>query len=79
MAREAAISPWLAVFGAPGIIRWGKDMGFDGEVFHEFRTARNIALQTEIPGHHQSLGTAESRCGHFRMIIGHIIGNRKAD
>ena len=56
MVRGEAISHWLAVFGAPGIIVAGKDMGFIGGIFQDFRTARNIALQTAIPGHRQSLG-----------------------
>ena len=56
MVLEAAISHWLAVFGAPGIIVVAKDMRFVGEVGQEFRTARNIALQTVIPRNPQSMG-----------------------
>ena len=79
MVREAAISHWLAVFGAPEIIASDKDMRFIGKVFQEFRTSLKIALQTVIPGHHQSLGATERRIGHLGMIIDHIIGGSKAN
>ena len=57
----------------------GKDSRFIGKVFQEFRTARNIVLQTVIPGHHQSLGGAERRHGLFRSIMDHAIGNKKTN
>ena len=74
-----AISNRLAVFGAPDILVVGKDKRFTGEIFQDFCTARNITLQTVIPGHHQSLGATERRHAHFRGIIDHIIGNRKSN
>ena len=57
--------------------RWVKIKRFIGEISQDFRTDRNIILQTVIPGHHQSLGATERRHAHFRGIIDHIIGNRK--
>ena len=56
MALEAALSHLLAVLGGPGIIVVGKDSRFSVEFFQDSRTARNIALQPAIPGHHQSSG-----------------------
>ena len=47
---------WLAVFGAPRIIVVDKDSRFIGGILQEFRTARNIVSQAEIPRHRQSLG-----------------------
>ena len=77
MARGKVIPDWLSVFGGPGIIVADKDSRFTGWIFQEFRTARNIAPQTVIPRHHQSLGASERRRGHFRMIIDHMVGNKK--
>ena len=54
-----------------------KDSRFIGEVFQEFRTTRNIVLQTVIPGHRQSLGATARRRALFRSIIDHAVGNRK--
>ena len=54
-------------------------MGFIGWVFQESCTARNVVLQTVIPGRNHSLGAKERRRGHFRMAIDHIIGNRRAN
>ena len=79
MVREAMISNWLAVFGTPDILVADKDKRFVGKIFQDFRTSRNITLQTVIPGHHQSLGATERRHGHFRGILDHIIGNRKSN
>ena len=79
MAREAVISNWLAVFGAPDILIVDKDERSIGNIFQDFCTSRNITLQTVIPGHHQSLGATERRHAHFRGIIDHIIGNRKSN
>ena len=64
---------------APGIIVVDKDSSSTGGIFQDFRTARNIALQTVIPGHHQSLGATERRSGHFRMITDHTIWNKKSE
>ena len=36
MVRETVIAHWLAVFGAPGILVVGEDMGFNGEIFQDF-------------------------------------------
>ena len=77
MVRGKAISNWSAVFGAPEIIVAGKDSRFVGGNFQEFCTARNIVAQAVIPGHRQSLGETERRRGHYRMIIGHMVGNKK--
>ena len=77
IVKEIAIPNWLAVFKAPGIMEVLGDSGFIGEVFQEFCNARNIALQTAIPGHHQSLGATERRGVLFRSFIEHVIGNRK--
>ena len=55
----------------------GKDSRFTGEVFQEFRTARNVVLQTVIPGHHQSLGATERGRGLFRSLIDHLVGGKK--
>ena len=79
MAREAEISNWLAVFGAPEFLFVGKDMWFIGEIFQDFRPSRSIVLQAVIHGNHQILGEVELRRGHFRIAIDHIIGNRKAN
>ena len=75
--RGKAILNWSAVFGADEIIDADKDSRFSGGISQEFRTSRNIALQTVIPGHRQSLGGTERRRGHFRMTIGHMVGNKK--
>ena len=77
MGLDAALSHRLAAFGAHGIIVVGKDSRFDGGIFQGLRTSHNIALQAVIPGRHRSLWAAELRCGHFRMTIDHIIGNKK--
>ena len=42
-----------------------------------FRTARNIVSQAVIPALRQSLGGTERRHGHFRMVVGLMIGNKK--
>ena len=65
------------MFVTPEIMATGKDSRFIGKVFQEFCTARNITLQTVIPGHHQSLGEAERRRGLFRSIIDHVVGGEK--
>ena len=69
MVGENAISNWPAVFGAPEIMAGGKDPRFIGKVFHGFCTARNIVLQTVIPGHRQSLGATERRHGFFDQLL----------
>ena len=56
MVRGKVIPNWLAVFGAPRIIVVDKDSRFIGGILQEFRTARNIVSQAEIPRHRQSLG-----------------------
>ena len=56
MSIEAAISHWLAVFGAHGIMAVGKDMGDIGGIFQEFRTARNVVSKAVISANRQSLG-----------------------
>ena len=76
MVRGIAISNWLAVFGTPEIMVAAKDARFIGNVFHEFRTTRNIVLQAVMPGHRQSLGATGRRHGMFRSIIDHAIGNK---
>ena len=70
------LSNWLAVSGAPEIMVAGKDSRFIGKVPQEFCDARNVVLQTIIPGHHQSLGATERRRGMFRPITDHAIGNK---
>ena len=50
-----------------------------GGVFQDFRPSRNVVSKSVTPGHHQSLRAAERRHGHFRTIVDHIIGNRKAN
>ena len=55
----------------------GRGSGFIGKVFPEYRTARNIVLQTVIPGRRQSLGETERRRALFRSITDHAIGNKK--
>ena len=70
------ISHWLAAFGSPGIIVVGKDMRFTGWGFQDFRTPRNIGLQTVIPGNHQSSGADERRRGLYRIAIDRIFGNK---
>ena len=79
MARETAISHWVAVFAAPDILAVDKDMRFIGGNCHDFCAPRNIDLQTVIPGHHQILVVTERRHGHFRMIIDRIVGNRQSN
>ena len=54
------ISNWSAVFGAPEIIVADKDSRFIGGGSQEFRTGRNIVVQTVIPGHRRSLGGGTS-------------------
>ena len=54
-----------------------KDSIFIGEISQDFRNARNVVLQTVIPGRHQSLGATARRRGLFRSIIDHAIGNKK--
>ena len=77
MARGKVISNWSAAFWAPEIIAVDKAPMPIGEVFQDFCTSRNIVLQSVIPGRHQSLGAAERRHGHFRMIIDYTIGGKK--
>ena len=77
MVRENVISDRVAVFGTPEIMVVGNDSAFTGEIFQDFRTARNIVLQTVIPVNHQSLGATERRLGLFRNIIDHVVGNKK--
>ena len=79
MPRWKAISNWLALFVTPGIIVVCKRSGYTGWVFQYFCTSRNIALKAVIPGHPRSLGATERRRGHFRMVIDHMIGNKKAN
>ena len=50
------IPNWLSVFGAPEIIVVDREPMPIEEVFHDFCTSRNIALQAVIPGHRQSSG-----------------------
>ena len=71
------IPNWSAVFGAPGIIDVDKDSIFAGGVAREFSAGRNIVSPTVIPAHRQSLGETERRRGHFRMAVGHMVGNKK--
>ena len=77
MFRAKVISNWSAVFGAPEVVVAAKGSRFIGGFPQEFRTDRNIVSQTVIPGHHQSLGATERRRGHFRLIVDHMIGNKK--
>ena len=77
MVRRNAISNWPEAFGSPGIAATDKDSRFNGEVFRELRTSRNIIPQSVIPRHHQSLGATGLRQGLFRTIIDHLVGNRK--
>ena len=77
MALETSIPNWLSVFGAPYIWIADKDMGFIGNIFQDFCSARNVALQTIIPGHRPSLGAAERRRCQFRTTIDHIVGHRE--
>ena len=44
IVRESAISNRLAVFGAPGIMATDKNSRFNGKVFREFCTGRNIVF-----------------------------------
>ena len=76
MVRESAISNRMAVFGTPGITAVGKDSRFTGGL-SRFPNARNIVLQSVIPGSRQSLGAAERRHGLFRTIIDRAIGNKR--
>ena len=78
MAREAAISNWLAAFGAPEILTPGKDKRFPGGIFQDFCAYRDIISQAVIPGNRQSLGAAERRNAHFRGTIDRIIGKSQA-
>ena len=52
-------------FGRPGIMAVRKDSIFIGEISQDFRNARNVVLQTVIPGNHQNLGATERRHGLF--------------
>ena len=72
-----AISNCSEAFGTPEIMATDKDSRFIWKVFQEFCTARNIILQTVIPGHHQSLGATERRHGLYREINDRVIGNWK--
>ena len=77
MVRDAMISYWLAAFGAHDILVIDTYMRFIGKIFQDFGASRNIAVQTAIPGHHQSSGATERRRGHLRLIIDHIIGKKR--
>ena len=52
------MSNWLAAFWTPDINVVDKYSLFIGRDFQDPRTACNIALQTVIPGHRQSMGAA---------------------
>ena len=79
IARWKVISSWLSVFGEPGIIAVGTDSRSIGEIFQDFRTARNIVLQAVSHGNHQSSGATGRRIGPFRTTIDHMVGNKKAN
>ena len=75
--KASVISESMAFFGTPEITTVDKDSRFVGGIFQDSCTARNVILQTAIPGHHQSLGATERRLGLFRTIIDHVTGGRK--
>ena len=76
MVSESGIANRMEVFGTPAIMVVDKDSGCTGG-FRDFRNARNIVLQTVIPGGHQSLGATDRRRGLLRTIIDRAIGNKE--
>ena len=50
-----------------------------GEFFHDFRTSRNVILQTAIPGSRQSLGAPKGAVDYFARlsIMSLVEENRK--
>ena len=71
------ISDWIAIFGTPEILMGDKDSIFDGGIFQDFHTSRNIISQTVIQGIIKVYGATERRRGLFRTIIDHVVGGRK--
>ena len=49
VVRETAISNWLAVFGAPGILVAGKEKRFIVEILHDLCASPNSTLQAVSP------------------------------
>ena len=60
---RGVLKKWVCFFGTPDIILADKDARFAGGDRPLFCDRRNIALQTVIPGRHQSLGILKGDIG----------------